>query len=379
MTDLLEIDGCYQILNYAQLIHQSDSIDIDMLDTSFPRFRSSKSAILSQVVAVVVSTGINYLLASNLGLLTRFNTLPERSPTGKVKVVELTPAEKTRVPEAAKADPVIFTPTPATPSSTTVAPFGQGNRVGILPVPSVNPNKNQPKKSNSFKPKTTTKNPNKTALNGRPLAPSKISKPGKLSIPMKTKTALPTSLDAEPSPTPGGKTTPNLIPDSLDDAPTSPTGIPAGNSRQSSPSGTPQKKSDKRLQSIQEIFNQDVQKLKAALGASNIIERPPQRLPLRPYPQKATSTFRCSGDKNGQILVAITIDDQGTVDNSIVPLSSSPELGDKSNNSFIGKALEEADANAQKQHASRSIALKNVEKGKKVLYPFIFEYDAKTC
>jgi hypothetical protein len=100
-----------------------------------------------------------------------------------------------------------------------------------------------------------------------------------------------------------------------------------------------------------------------------IIERPPQRLALRPYPQRGTSTFRCSGEKNGQILVAITIDDQGTVDNTIVPLSSSPELGNKSNNPFIGKTLEEADATAQKQHAARPIALKTVEKGKKVLYP----------
>jgi hypothetical protein len=77
--------------------------------------------------------------------------------------------------------------------------------------------------------------------------------------------------------------------------------------------------------------------------------------------------------------VAITIDDQGEVDNSIVPLSSSKELGDKSNNAFLGKALEESDANAQKQHASRPAALKAVERGKKVLYKFIFEYDARTC
>jgi hypothetical protein len=376
MTELLAADCCYQILNHAQLIRQSGSIDIDMLDTSLPRFRSSKSAILSQVVAVVVSTGINYLLASNLGLLTRFNTLPDRAPTGKVKVVELTPAEKTRVPAAAKADPLVFTPTLANPSSTNASPFGQSNAAGVLPVPNVTPNKNRSKKSNSFNPKTTPKNPNKTSVTGRPLAPSKISKPGKLPIPIKTKTALPTSLDAEPSQTPNSKPTTNPTPDNLDD---SPTGTPGGNSGQSSPSGQSKNKSNNGLQSIQETFNQDIQKLKAALGASNIIERPPQRLALRPYPQRGTSTFRCSGEKNGQILVAITIDDQGTVDNTIVPLSSSPELGNKSNNPFIGKTLEEADATAQKQHAARPIALKTVEKGKKVLYPFIFEYDSKTC
>lgn len=351
-----------------------------MIDTSFPRFRSSKSAILSQVVAVIVSTGINYLLASNLGLFTKLNDIPSRPLTGKVKVVELTPAEKTRVPAAAKADLLATTPSPFNPSSTTFPPFGQSK--GVLPVPNVTPNKNRSEKSNSFNPKTTSKNPNKPAANGQPLAPSKISKPGKLPIPIKTKTALPTSLDSEPSQTPDGKLPNNPRPDNLDDAPASPAGNPnsGGKSSPSSPSRQPSGKSDNSgLQSIQKIFNQDIQKLKVALGASNIIERPPQRLPIRPYPQKATARFRCSGDKNGYVLVAITIDDQGTVDSSIVPLSSSPELGDKSNNPFIGKALEESDANAQKQHDARPPAVKAAEKGKKVLYPFVFEYDAKTC
>lgn len=348
-----------------------------MLDTSFPRFRSSKSAILSQVVAVVVSTGINYLLASNLGLLTRFNTPSDRPLVGKVKVVELTPAEKTRVPAAAKADPLVFTPTPANPSSATVSPFGQGNATGVLPVPNVTPNKNRLKKSTSFNPKTTSKNPNKLSSKGLPVTPSKTSKPGKLPIPITTQTSFPTNLESEPSQSPGGKSTPDAIPDSLD-TPT-PIGTPGGNSRQSNPGGQPQNRIDNGLKSLQQSFNQDIQKLKVALGASNIIERSPQRLPLRPYPQKAAARFRCSSEKNGYILVAIAIDDQGEVGNSIVPLSSSPELGDKTNNAFIGKALEEADRNARMQHASRSIALKTREKGKKVLYPFFFEYDAKTC
>lgn len=350
-----------------------------MLDTSFPRFRSSKSTILSQVVAVVVSTGINYLLASNLGLFTNLSGISSRPLTGKVKVVELTPAEKTRVPAAAKADPLVATPSLLNSSSTTLPPFGQGNQgAGVLPVPRVTPNRTQLKKSNSFNPKTTSKNPNKPAVTGQPLAPSKISKPGKLPIPIKTKTALPTDLESEPSQTPNGQPTNNPTPDNLDDAPASPRGNP-GNKSPSSPSRQPSGKSDKGLQSIQQTFNQDIQKLKKALGASNIIERPPQRLPLRPYPQKSSTRFRCSGEKNGYILVAITIDDQGEVDNSIVPLSSSQELGDKSNNPFIGKALEESDTSAQRQHAARLPAIKAAEKGKKVLYPFIFEYDAKTC
>jgi hypothetical protein len=200
-----------------------------------------------------------------------------------------------------------------------------------------------------------------------------------LPIPIKTKTAFPTSLDAEPSLTSDGNFTPNAKPDSLDDAPTTPTGTPDGNFRQSNPAGKPQGKTNNGLKSIQQTFNQEIQKLKGALGANNIIERSPQRLPVRSYPQRATTRFRCSGERNGYILVAITIDDQGTVDNSIVPLSSSPELGDKSNNAFLGKALEEADTSAQKQHAARPLAVQTAEKGKKVLYPFIFEYDAKTC
>ncbi len=371
--------SCYHISNHAQPIHQSGSIDIDMIDTSFPRFRSSKSTILSQVVAVVVSTGINYLLASNLGLFTRLSSIPSRPLTGKVKLVELTPAEKTRVPAAAKADPLVARPSPLSSSSMTSPPFSQGNQSArVLPFPKVTPNKAQLKKSNSFNPKTTSKNPNKPAITGKPLVPSKTSKPGKLPIPIKTKTALPTSLDSEPSQTPNTQPTNNPTPDNLDDSPASP-----GNPNKSSPSSPSRQSSGKSdnsgLQSIQQTFNQDIQKLKKALGASNIIERPPQRLPLRPYPQKTTTRFRCSGEKNGYILVAITIDDQGTVDNSIVPLSSSQELGDKSNNPFIGKALEESDASAQRQHAARIPAIKAAEKGKKVLYPFIFEYDAKTC
>ncbi len=200
-----------------------------MLDTSFSRPQSSKSAILSQVVAVVISTGINYLLASNLGLFARFNTLPSRPLIGGVKVVELTPAEKTRVPAAAKADPLTLTPSPLNPSSTALPPFGQSNPMpsnqapGVLPFPTVNSNQSRPKKPNAFSPKTKSKNP---FSKGVPVATPKLSKPSKRSIPIKTGTASPTSLDTEPLQTPGIKLTPQPTSDNLDGFPTPPARFP---------------------------------------------------------------------------------------------------------------------------------------------------------
>jgi hypothetical protein len=124
-----------------------------MLHNSSARHQSLTSTILSQVLAIAISTGINYLLAINLGLFTRFTPPKIRPIIGGVKVVDLTPAEQTRVPAAARSTPLPITPLPVNPtlaSPQPFNPFGQNNPVpqprssGGFVFPTVSPNRSQP-------------------------------------------------------------------------------------------------------------------------------------------------------------------------------------------------------------------------------------------
>jgi hypothetical protein len=79
---------------------------------------SNFSALATKPLTILLSIGVHYVLASNLGIL----SLPPLKPKpfgGTVKVVELTPAERTRVPEVVRSRPVPIAPVP-TPSPSPV-------------------------------------------------------------------------------------------------------------------------------------------------------------------------------------------------------------------------------------------------------------------
>jgi hypothetical protein len=121
-----------------------------MLHNSSARHQSLRSTVLSQVLAIAISTGMNYLLAINLGLFARFTPPKIRPIIGGVKVVDLTPAEQTRVPAAARSKPLPITPLPVIASPQPFNPFGQTNPVpqprssGGFVFPTVPPNRSQP-------------------------------------------------------------------------------------------------------------------------------------------------------------------------------------------------------------------------------------------
>jgi hypothetical protein len=80
-----------------------------LTNSDFPR---NFSALATKPLTILLSIGVHYVLASNLGIF----SLPPLKPRpfgGTVKVVDLTPAERTRVPEVVRATPVPIVPTPA--------------------------------------------------------------------------------------------------------------------------------------------------------------------------------------------------------------------------------------------------------------------------
>ncbi len=357
-----------------------------MQDTSFSIPQSSKSTILPQVVAIVISAGLNYLVASNLGLLMRLNPVSLRPIEGRVKVVELTPSEKTRVPAAAQSEPLPPTPSPVT-SSPTPPPFGQSRPVpnqqpfGASSFPNVNPGA----ALNPFSPKNKSTNSGQSRRRLSPKTKTRpprnkvfVRRPGRSEAPQTS--PVPRSLDSELPPNTGEKLIPNPNVPSLDGSDTNNEQTTPSGSPGSSPTGRPAGTAGKGLERVQQEYEQNIQKLRTALGSSDIIARPIQQLPRRPYPPAVTKSSRCSSKQNGNILVGILIDDQAPAENSTNSrISTSLELGDKLGNVFIGNVLAEADADAQKKHTARLPALKAREKGKKVLYQYRFEFDAKTC
>lgn len=94
---------------------------------------------------------MHYVLASNLGIF----SLPPLKPRpfgGTVKVVDLTPAERTRVPEVVRAAPVPIIPSP----SPVTRNFPDFSRLPAAPLTNPTP---LPKKSSSAKPSPSENQP----------------------------------------------------------------------------------------------------------------------------------------------------------------------------------------------------------------------------
>lgn len=130
----------------------------------YSKFTRSNGTVL--VLAIWASLTLHLLTASNLDKIGLVNPVKAKPVGGTVRVVDLTPAEQTRVPEAAKSRPLPISKIPVNPEIATRSPSPPGNS-GVsallpprnrpqLPLPSTQVPPNQPvvsTNSNSKKPK----------------------------------------------------------------------------------------------------------------------------------------------------------------------------------------------------------------------------------
>jgi hypothetical protein len=89
--------------------------------TDYSKFTRSSGTI--QVLMLWASLALHLLIGSNLGLFGRLEPIKVKPAGGTVRVVDLTPAEQTRVPEAAKARPLPIAQIPVNPQPATRAPL----------------------------------------------------------------------------------------------------------------------------------------------------------------------------------------------------------------------------------------------------------------
>jgi hypothetical protein len=95
------------------------TIDPAMQQTSLLFPRKISHPLATKALMIVLSIGAHYLIASNLGVFGSFTPLKLKSGGGTVKVVSLTPAERARVPEAVKSNPLPIAQNPVNPAPAT--------------------------------------------------------------------------------------------------------------------------------------------------------------------------------------------------------------------------------------------------------------------
>lgn len=131
-----------------------------MQQTSLLFPRKIAHPLAAKTLTIVLSIGAHYLIASNLGIFGAM-TPPQLKPVrGTVKVVDLTQAERTRVPEAVKSNPLPIAQNPVNPAPATRSFSGfsnaprtdQGNSTPSTPPSPVN---TPSPSSSSSKPKTS--------------------------------------------------------------------------------------------------------------------------------------------------------------------------------------------------------------------------------
>lgn len=87
--------------------------------TDYSKFTRSNGTV--QVLMLWASLALHFLIGSNLGLFGRLDPMKIKPAGGTVRVVDLTPSEQTRVPEAAKSRPLPIAPVPVNPEIATRA------------------------------------------------------------------------------------------------------------------------------------------------------------------------------------------------------------------------------------------------------------------
>jgi hypothetical protein len=150
--------------------------------TDYSKFTQPNGTI--QVLMLWASVALHLAIGSNLGLFGRLDPIKVKPAGGTVRVVDLTPAEQTRVPESAKSRPLPIAQTPINPEPATRNPitFNAPSRSGtsIFTPPKVNRPQLPPPSSQV--PNTPTP-PSTSIPPVQPQSPSNNNKNNSLTVP----------------------------------------------------------------------------------------------------------------------------------------------------------------------------------------------------
>lgn len=171
-----------------------------LTNSDFPR---NFSALAIKPLTILLSIGVHYVLVGNLGIF----SLPPLKPKpfgGTVKVVDLTPAERTRVPEVVRAAPVQIVPSPSPSAVIRTSP--DFSRLPAAPLTNPTP---LTKKSSSAKPSPSENQPgsDKGSSNRPKKDIPKVKKPSEPTYSLNKKGPTLTSLKPDkPTSAPRGTT-----------------------------------------------------------------------------------------------------------------------------------------------------------------------------
>jgi hypothetical protein len=328
-------------------------------------------------LAVVFSTGVHYVVASNLHLFAFPEPLKLRPVGGTVKVVNLTAAEQNRVPNAVKSNPLPIASNPVNPSTASQGSSTLPNSVlppAISPAPDPAPSPTRSSSRATPSPAVQPSpersvNPSASPTNSLGLDPNRRLNnypPGTSGNPSVVQGPQPTTFESgsTTTPTKPSPPTPFVQPPERNPPPTPPSNP--------SPSSV-----GNDLVALQKLFRESLQ---AETGSQDVDIQRDLVLKDAAYPP-APRRDKCDGNSDQYILIGIILGDsspdgyeedrdEGYVYRTIfVPART--ELS-----AFAGELGRAA---AQNVHKSRSASQKLQEKGKKVLYKFQFRFDPKTC
>lgn len=150
--------------------------------TDYSKFTQQNGTI--QVLMIWASVLLHLVIGSNLGLFGRLDPLKVKPAGGTVRVVDLTPAEQTRVPEAAKSRPLPIAQAPVNPEISTRAPANSdnGGRAGAADfVPPRTSRPQRPQPSSQIPQPPAIRQPNPTPV---PSTPAVSTAPNGADIPI---------------------------------------------------------------------------------------------------------------------------------------------------------------------------------------------------
>jgi hypothetical protein len=161
--------------------------------TDYSKFTQPNGTI--QVLMLWASVALHLAIGSNLGLFGRLDPIKVKPAGGTVRVVDLTPAEQTRVPESAKSKPLPIAQTPVNPEIATRTPVnstnvGRSGASNFVPPRVDRPQLPQP--SSQIPQSPTVRQPNPTPIPSTP-AISKAPNGSDIPIPRPARTSKPDS------------------------------------------------------------------------------------------------------------------------------------------------------------------------------------------
>jgi hypothetical protein len=354
-----------------------------MTQSSIDPYNSPPSNTPFQILALVLSVGMHFVIASNLGLFDRLIPVPVKPVGGTVKAVDLTASEQSRVPEAAKAKPLPINPIQAGAEQATQA-IPNASSPGVL-------SGNAPKTNNRTSSKTpqtpASSNPqtNKLGILPKPSNTVKRSDPkyrvdqnNKFPGIQKKSDGSADNQDQSATSRRTRKTNDEQPGNTNPDQPSSPTKTPttggsADSSGEKKPPDQKQIPRDTKNKVTQEL-QEKIKTLQQQIGNSrvdNSIALTQQR-----YSGRKPS---CSKEEDGYVVISIALDNQSkSVGN--IPIVFSPFMDAPSpSNSLMQILLQEADRLALVKHSQRTVEQKKKDEGISVIYPIPFGLSKKDC